>query len=99
MKVEIRTVDFKMDNKLKEVVDAKLLGLERYFDAIVHVTAFFKLINSGQVRDKEVEIIITVPRETIISHGTAKSFEKALDHAIIVAKRNITKYKEKLRGR
>ena len=99
MNIEIRTVDFKMDSKLREFVDVKLSKLNKYFDGITTITAFFKLGSSGQVKDKEVELKISVPREIIISHGSAKSFESATDHAVDVAKRNIKRYKEKLQGR
>ena len=97
MDVIIRNVDFKMDVKLKDFVHEKLSKLNKFFDGIVSITAYLKLVNSGQVRDKEVEIKIIVPKETIIAHGTAKSFEAAMEHAIDVAKRNVKKYKEKLR--
>ncbi len=58
-----------------------------------------KLENSGQVKDKIVEVIIRIPKETFISTESSKTFESSSDQAVDSLKRQIKRHKEKLQSK
>ncbi len=53
--------------------------------------------NSGQVKDKIAEVILSVPGEVIIAKESDKTFEAAIDKLVDVLKRQIVKYKDRMR--
>ena len=98
MKLQVRTVHFKADQKLLDFIETKMDKLDTFFDRIQGATVFLKLENSGQVRDKIVEIKLHVPRDIIIATGEHKTFETAFENAFNVVKRGLNRYKEKIRA-
>ena len=99
MRVLTRSVNFKADQKLLDYVDKKVSKLEQFFEGIIEAEIFFKLENSGQIKDKITEIRLKVPGDTLIAKDTQKTFESATDKAVDVMKRNLKRYKEKLQSR
>ena len=99
MKVNTETVHFKADVELMNYVDKKVGKLEHFFDRIVDAQVMLKLENSGQVRDKISEIVIRVPGETIVCKESHKTFEASIDAACANLKRQLIKYKEKMRAK
>lgn len=97
MKVYTEAVHFKADEKLIEYVERKLEKLDHYFDRIIDAKAILKLENSGQVRDKVVEVILHLPGHTLVVKETNKTFEASVDSAVDVLKRQLIKYKQKMR--
>jgi putative sigma-54 modulation protein len=95
MKVRTESVHFTADQKLLDVIDKKMDRLTRYFDRIVDASVILKLENSGQVRDKIVEIKLNVPGETLFVEDSNKTFESALDTAMAGLKRQLIRYKER----
>lgn len=99
MKVNTETVHFKADGELIEYLEKKVNKLEHFFDRIIDAQVMLKLENSGQVRDKIAEIILKVPGDTIISKESHKTFEASIDSACANLKRQLIKYKEKIRAK
>lgn len=95
MQVTFQTVHFTADQKLKDYIVEKLQKLEKFYPKIVETTVFLKLENSGQVRDKVIEIKMNVPGSTVISTQTDKTFESAFDEALEITKRQLKKLNEK----
>lgn len=98
MKVYTETNHFTADEKLISFIEKKLSKLDSYFDKIIDARVSLKLENSGQVKDKIVEIRITVPGDVLVAKETDKSFEVAVGKLTDVLKRQLIKYKERLRG-
>ena len=96
MQIIIQSVHFNADQKLLDYIEEKLNKMEKYYDRIVDAKVLLKLENSGQVRDKIVELKIRVPGNLILASGSSKSFEQAFDDALATSKRQIRKYKERL---
>ena len=61
MKVNLQSVHFSVDYKLREYLEQKISKLEQFFSKIIDVQVFLKLENAGQVRDKIVEIKLNLP--------------------------------------
>lgn len=99
MKVHTEAVQFKADRKLIDFIQAKMKKLDLFFDRIIEAEIKLRLENSGQVRDKIVEIKLKVPGQTLFAKNSQKTFETSVGLAIDNLKRQLTKYKDKLRYR
>ena len=95
MMIRISARHFAADKKLKDYIEKKLAKLGRYFDRITNVEVNLELENSGQVRDKIVEIRVKVPGKTIIHKDVAKKFEPAFDKSLKGLKVQLKRYKGK----
>ena len=99
MKIQFQSIHFTADQKLKDYIEQKLEKLSKYNDQIMDIKVMMKLENSGQIKDKIVELIIGIPGETFVSSESSKTFESALDKSLDSAKRQIKKHKEKMISR
>ncbi len=99
MKVHTKAVHFSADKKLVEFIEKKLEKLEQFFGRIIEAQVTLKLENSGQVRDKIAEVRIAVPGSVLYVKETHKTFEGSVDSATEALKRQLIKYKERLRNR
>ena len=99
MKVQITAVHFDADQKLIDFIDKKTSKLGLFFDKITDAQIFLKLENSGQVRDKIVELKLMVPGDTLIASDISKTFEAATDGVVDNMKRQLTKYKERIQAK
>ncbi len=99
MRVHTEAVQFKADVKLLNYIEKKLSKLDHYFDRIVRAEVKLRLENSGQVRDKVAEVRIKVPGKWLFTKTTQKTFEASIDLASENLKRQLKRYKERLRDR
>jgi len=99
MKVNMQSVNFTADQKLLDYIDKKLMKVDKLFENIVSADVILKLENSGQVRDKIVELKLIVPGKILLTKDTGKSFETAFDSSYKTLKRRVKKYKEKLKSK
>ncbi len=99
MKVQTEAIHFSADNRLLSVIENKLVKLETFFDRIIEARVILKLENSGQIRDKIAEIKLHLPNGIIFIKETSKTFEAAIDKALVSLKRQLVKHKEKATGR
>jgi len=98
MKVQTEAVQFKADQKLIDYIEKKLGKMEQFFDRIIEARVVLKLENSGQVKDKVAEVSLSVPGDTIFAKETNKTFEASIDKVVDSLKRQLIKYKEKVKG-
>lgn len=96
MTVNISAVHFQADAKLKEFIMDKINKLSKFYDRILSVEVFLKLENTGQVRDKIVEIKTSLPGSILVSSSVEKSFEASVDEAQQQMISQIKRYKDKL---
>lgn len=99
MKVRTESVQFKADQKLLDRIEKKMAKLNTFFDRIIDADVKLRLENSGQVRDKVAEVKLSVPGTTLFAKETTKTFETSIDMVIDNLKRQLTKYKEKIRSK
>ncbi|MFZ1704593.1 MAG: ribosome-associated translation inhibitor RaiA [Saprospiraceae bacterium] len=95
MQIDIQAVRFTADQKLRDFIQEKIEKLHKFHHKIISVSVFLKLENSGQVRDKVIEIKLSVPGSTLLANGTDKSFEAACDDAVETLKRQLKRENEK----
>ena len=99
MKVQTQSVHFSADSKLLSFIERKLSKLDQFFDRIVSANVILKLENSGQIKDKIAEIRLEIPGSILFVKETSKSFEASVDSAIDSLKRQLIRYKERLRAK
>ncbi len=99
MKVHTQSVHFSADQKLLAFIERKLSKLDQFFDRIVSAKVLLKLENSGKIKDKIAEVRLEIPGTILFVKETNKSFEASIDHAIDSLKRQLIKYKERLRAK
>lgn len=95
MKVTFQTVRFTADQKLTDYINEKLQKLERFHSKIIESIVYLKLENSGQVKDKVIELKINIPGNTLMASNTDKTFESSFDGAMESIKRQLKKINEK----
>lgn len=98
MDVRIQSIHFTADKNLEEFVSKKIEKLETFFDQIINTEVFLKLENDGSsIQNKIAEVKVHVPGQTLFATETSKQFEESVDLATEQMRRQIKKYKEKLK--
>ena len=96
MNINTTSIHFTADQKLINYIQKKTSKLDQFFDRIIDAHIYLKLENSGQVRDKIVELKLMVPGDTLMATEVSKTFEASLDAAVDNMKRQLNRYKERL---
>ena len=99
MKVHTQSVHFSADQKLLVFIDKKMAKLTQFFDRIVRADVVLKLENSGQVKDKIAEVKIHLPGNVLFVKETHKTFEASIDMAVDALRRQLIRYKERIRAK
>jgi putative sigma-54 modulation protein len=99
MKVNIQAVGFNADVQLEEFVKGRVDKLLKLDEDVTNVEVFLRTEKPSVVENKEVEIKFNIPGGDIFAQKQSKTFEEAVDLATDALKRQITKRKEKLRGK
>jgi putative sigma-54 modulation protein len=97
MEINVQSIHFDADVKLTEFIEKKVKKLETFYDKIISAEVILKLENNGQVQDKISEIKLIIPGTTLISKETTKVFEESIDLATDALRRQLLKFKEKIR--
>lgn len=97
MNVNIQTVHFDADGKLVEFIQRKVEKMQQFHDRITHIDVYLKLDNIvHKIKDKIVEIRVSIPRHELFVKQSSKSFEESFDAALDSMITQIKKKKEKL---
>ena len=97
MNVNIQTVHFDADSKLKMHIAKKIEKINQFHDRVTNVDIYLKLDNIvHNIKDKIVEIKVAVPRHEFFVKHSCKSFEESFDLALNAMISQIKKKKQKL---
>jgi len=96
MKINTTSIHFDADQKLIDYIQRKASKLDQFFDRIIDAHIYLKLENSGQVRDKIVEMKLNVPGDILMATEVSKTFEASADAAVDNMKRQLNRYKERI---
>jgi len=97
MKVNVQSVNFVADGKLKDFIQRRMDKLEIFYDKVIDSDVFLKVENTSNKENKIVEIMVSVPRDKFMVKKQCKSFEEGADSACSSLERQLVKRKEKLR--
>jgi len=97
MNVNIQTVHFDADGKLRSHIEKKIEKLNQFHDKITTVNIYLKLDNIVHViKDKVVEIKVAIPKHEFFVKQTCKSFEESFDLALDALINQIKRKKAKI---
>lgn len=98
MDIRINAIHFDTSAQLEGFIEKKLNKLDRFFDEIISVDVYLKVVKPESSENKDVEIKVTVPNSEMFVAKQADSFEEAVDMCVEALKRQVQKHKEKVRG-
>jgi ribosomal subunit interface protein len=100
MNIQVKTVHFTADQKLVDFVNKKVPKLDTYFDGIIGAEVIMKVVKPETNNNKVAEIKLSIPgADYLFAEKQADSFEEAIDLAIDAIRRQLSKFKEKLKDK
>ncbi|MDR1860938.1 MAG: ribosome-associated translation inhibitor RaiA [Bacteroidales bacterium] len=99
MNITVNSISFKADQKLHDFAVKKTGKLELFFDSIIAAEVNMKVEKPEAANNKVVEIKLSVPNSAdyLFAQKQADSFEEGIDLCVDALKKQLVKYKEKLR--
>jgi len=100
MDVKVQSVHFKADQKLIDFCEKRINKLELFFEGIIGAEVILKLEKDEDQENKVAEIKLSVPaNEYLFAKKQAKSFEEAVDLAVDALRKQLDKYKMKVKSK
>ena len=100
MKVKINTVHFSADQKLVEFINKKVGKLDTFFDGIINSEITLKVLKPESAKNKVAELKISIPSNGyLFAKKQADTFEEATDLVIDAIRKQLDKYKDKLKNK
>ena len=96
MEVRIQAIHFDATEKLQDFIQKKTAKLEKYCDDINKVEVSLKVVTA---MNKEASIKVLVPNGEFFAEKVSDTFEESVDVCVDALSKQLTKYKEKLRGK
>jgi len=97
MNVKISAVHFKTDKKLEAFITEKLQKLNTYFEGVIGAEVKLKLDNTELKENKIMEVRLIIKGNDLYAVKESKSFEEATDQAAEALRKQLVRYKEKIR--
>lgn len=100
MEVKINSVHFNADQKLIEFVNKKVSKLDTFFDGIINSEVTLKVQKPESAKNKISELKVSMPTNGyLFAKKQADTFEEATDLAIDAMRKQLDKYKDKLKSK
>ena len=85
--------------KLEQFIESKVNKLNQFYDDIISVEVFLKVDKDQGLENKITEIKLKISGTELFAKKQTKTFEESTDTAIEALRRQLTKFKEKQRGK
>lgn len=100
MEVKINSVHFTADQKLVDFINKKVGKLDTFFDGIINAEVTLKVLKPEAANNKVSELKVSIPANGyLFAKKQADTFEEATDLTIDAVRKQIDKYKEKLKNK
>jgi putative sigma-54 modulation protein len=99
MEIRIQSIRFDATEKLQEFINKKAEKLQKSYEDIQKVEVQLKVVKPATAMNKETSITVTVPGTMLFVEKTCDTFEEGVDLCLDAMKVQLTKYKEKQRGK
>jgi ribosomal subunit interface protein len=100
MNIQLTTVHFTADQKLIDFVNKKVPKLDTYFEGIIGAEVILKVVKPETANNKVAEVKLSIPgADYLFAEKQADSFEEAVDLAIEAVRKQLTKFKDKLKDK
>lgn len=97
MEAQITARHFDANPELRNYASDKLSTLERYYDGITEARVILSE-DGAPAAGKSAEVVVHVYQRTLSANSQATSHEDAIDRCVKALRRQIKKYKAKLRS-
>ena len=98
MEININSVHFTADKKLVDFVNRKVNKLDTFFDGIINAEVTLKLLKPEANNNKISEIKLSIPANGyLFAKKQADTFEQATDMSVDAIRKQLGKYKQKLK--
>ena len=98
MDVTVQSIHFKADQKLIDFCQKRVNKLDSFFEGFIGAEVTLKLEKDEEQENKVAEIRISVPaNEYLFAKKQAKTFEEAVDLTIDALRKQIDKFKMKIK--
>ena len=98
MKININSIHFKADKKLEDFITEKVQKLTTIYDGLIGSEVTLRLDNKETMDNKIAEIKLQIRGNDLFAKKQSKSFEEAADSAVDALRKQLTKYKEKVKN-
>jgi putative sigma-54 modulation protein len=95
MKLRVQSINFDATKALEAHVEKKTSKLKKFFDDIMNVEVYLKVVKPETAINKEAEIKLSVPSGEFFASKICDTFEEAVDLSIEALEKQILKHKEK----
>ena len=92
MKVEINAKNYQVNDKLRAVIEKKVIKLDKYFDGDAVVNVYLKREN----RDCKIEVELKYKAAALRAQAYAENFYDAIDLVVPKLEKQIYKHRSKL---
>lgn len=99
MELKIQSIHFDASEKLQEFIQKKIAKIEKNSDDIRSAEVILKVVKPEVAMNKETAIRLRVPSGELYAEKVCDTFEEGVDLCVEALQRQLSKYKEKLRGR
>ena len=94
MKLRIQSINFDATTTLESYINKKISKLDKFFDEIINIEVYLKVVKPETATNKEAEIKISIPNVDFFASKTCDSFEEAIDLTVDALEKQIRKHKE-----
>ena len=98
MRLNINAVHFKADKKLVEFIKEKMEKITQVFEGVIDTEVSLKVDNSDIRENKIAEIRVKIPGNNFYVKKQSATLEESADEAVEALRRQLNKYKEKVRS-
>lgn len=98
MKINISSIHFKADQKLEDFVQERLQKLSSIYDGLIGSEVTLRLDKNSNTENKVAEIKLFIRGNDLFAKKQCKSFEEATDSAVEALRKQLAKYKDKVKG-
>ncbi|MCL1942371.1 MAG: ribosome-associated translation inhibitor RaiA [Candidatus Azobacteroides sp.] len=99
MEINIQSVHFSASKQLEAFVQKKVSKLDQFYDGILTADVSLKVVKPEAANNKEAQIKLAVRGSDLFADKTTDSFEKSIDEAVQALEKQLTKFKEKIKGK
>ena len=98
MEININSVHFNADKKLVDFVNRKVNKLDTFFDGIISAEVTLKVLKPESTNNKISEVKLSIPANGyLFAKKQADTFEEATDMSVDAIRKQLGKYKQKLK--
>lgn len=98
MDIKVKSIHFTADQKLVEFANKKIIKLDTYFEGIIGAELTLKVDKPEAAENKVAEIKLSIPsNDYLFAKKQAGSFEEAIDLCNDAIRRQLSKFKQKMK--